>query len=66
MYSDFMLRRNMKLMLPMTMPFPVSFSSKKWHQRWKCGAMPRKASQRWMKVAMIVAELGARCTNSIW
>jgi hypothetical protein len=28
--------------------------------------MPRKASQRCMKVAMIVIELGAKCTNSIW
>jgi hypothetical protein len=30
MYSDFMFRHNMKLTLPMTTPFPVFFSSKKW------------------------------------
>jgi hypothetical protein len=41
MYSDFMLRCNMKLTLLTTTPFPVFFSSKKWRQRWKCGAMPR-------------------------
>jgi hypothetical protein len=27
--------------------------------------MLRKASQRWMKVVMIVIELGTRCANSI-
>jgi hypothetical protein len=41
MYSDFMFQRNMKPMLPMTTPFPVFFSSKKWRYRWKWGAMPR-------------------------
>jgi hypothetical protein len=34
--------------------------------KWKCGAMPRQASQRWMKVEMMVIEFGARCTNSMW
>jgi hypothetical protein len=27
---------------------------------------PRQASQRWMKVEMMVIEFGARCTNSMW
>jgi hypothetical protein len=41
MYSDFMLWSTMKLMLPTTAALPVFFSSKKWHHKWKCGAMPR-------------------------
>jgi hypothetical protein len=41
MYSDFMFRRSMKSTLQTTTPFPVFFSSKKWHHRCRCGAMPR-------------------------